>query len=125
MLRPYRTSNCLLGLLTVPLFFQDGILHRVFIPGRAVWIVHKGDEFQEQALPAHAQLFAQVLAGTVIVLGVGVDAPCALLGEEIVEEDLGRLKGVPLALVGIVQHPAGAEGVPRGILARVGLAASG
>ena len=106
----------------VPLLFQDGILHRIFIPGCAVWIVYKGDEFQEHALPAHAQLFAQVLTGKVIVLGIGVDAPCALLGKEIGKEGLGRLEGVPLALVGLVQHPAGAEGVPWGVLACMGLA---
>ena len=70
-LHPYRTSNCLLGLPPVPLLFQDGILHRIFIPGCAVWIVYKGDEFQEHALPAHAQLLAQVLTGKIIVLGVG------------------------------------------------------
>ena len=110
------------GLPPVPLLFQDGILHRVFIPGRAVWIVHEGDKFQEHALPAHAQFLAQVLTGEVVVLGVGVDAPCALLGEEVVEEGLGRLESVPLPLIGPVQHPAGAEGVPYGVLASVGLA---
>ena len=49
------------------------------MPGCAVGIVHEGDEFQEHALPAHTQFFAQVLAGKIVVLGVGVNAPCALL----------------------------------------------
>ena len=63
-----------------------------------------------------------MLTCEVIVLSVGVDAPCALLGEEIVEKGLGRLKGVPFALIGLVEHPARAESVPHGILACVGLA---
>ena len=63
-----------------------------------------------------------MLTGKVIVLGVSVDAPCALLGKEIAEKGLGCLEGVPLALVGPVQHPTGAEGVPHGVLTCVGLA---
>ena len=63
-----------------------------------------------------------MLAGQVVVLGVGVNPPCALLGEEIVEERVGRLEGVSLALVVLIQHPAGAEGVPHGVFPGVGLA---
>ena len=64
---------------SMPFLFQNGILHGVFILGRTVGIVHEGDEFQEPALPAHPRFFAQVLAGKVIVLGTGINAPCALL----------------------------------------------
>ena len=106
----------------VPLLFQNGVLHGVFVFGGAVGMVHEGDEFQEHALPTHAQFFTQMLAGKVVVLCVGVNAPCILLGEEVVKESVCRLKGVALALVGLVEHPAGAEGVPWGVLVCVGLA---
>ena len=52
----------------VPLLFQNGVLHGVFVFGGAVGMVHEGDEFQEHALPTHAQFFTQMLAGKVVVL---------------------------------------------------------
>ena len=90
------------------------------MPGCAVGIFYEGDEFEKYALPAHAQLFAQVLTGKVVVLSIGVDALYTLLRKEIAKERMRRLEDVPLALIGLVQHTVGAEGVPHGVLVRVG-----
>lgn len=87
----------LIPLPPVPLLFQNGVLHGVFVLGCAVGMVHEGDEFQKHALPAHPQFFTQVLTGKVVVLSVGVNTPCILLGEEVVKESVCRLKGVALA----------------------------
>ena len=76
-----------------------GVLHGIFIEGCAVRVVDKGHEFHKQALPAHAQLLAQVLAGQVVVLRVGVDPPGALFPEEIIEKGESCLIGIAHPLV--------------------------
>lgn len=57
----------------------------------AIGIVYEGDEFHEQSLPAHTELFAKPLAGQVIVLGVGVYASRAFFPEQIIEISMGGL----------------------------------
>ena len=82
----------LIPLSPVPLLFQNGVLHGVFVLGCAVGMVHEGDEFQKHALPAHPQFFTQVLTGKVVVLGIGVDTSRILLGEEVVKESYAASK---------------------------------
>ena len=70
----------------MPLFFQNGVLHCIFVLWCTIRIFYEGDEFKEQALPAHPKLFAQMLAGEVIILRIGIDAPGALFTEEIIQK---------------------------------------
>ena len=107
------TSSRLLCTLVkrFPFLFQNGPLHGVLINRIAVGIVNEGHEFHEHAFLAHAQLLAEVLAGQVVVLSVGIDPAGALLMEQVIKERMSRFEGITLTLVGGIQHPAGTEGV--------------
>ena len=82
-----------------PFFFQDGPLHGILVDRVSIFVIHEGHKFPKQALLPHSQLPAQLLAGEIIVLGVGIDPARALLIEQIIEEGLGRLEGVAFALI--------------------------
>ena len=58
---------------------------------------------------------AELLTWHVVVLGISVNATCAFLFEEIIEEGVSRLVGVALAVVFGIEHSTGAKGVPCGI----------
>ena len=97
----------------MPFLFQNGILQGVLIERRAVRVIHERDKLQKQSFAPHSQLFTQALAGRVIILGVGVDPPRALFVEQVVEKSVCGFVGVPMTLIGFVQHPARAEGIHR------------
>lgn len=100
----------------MPLFFQNGILDRIFIFRCAVRIVHKGNEFKKKPLSPHTELLTQMLTGYIVILRIGVDAPCTFLPEQIVNEGVRRFIGIAFSLIGFTQHPAGAEGIRRAAL---------
>ena len=79
----------------MPLFPQNCVLIRVLIDRSAVRMFYEGDELQEQPLPSHSQLFAKVLTGCVVILGVSVDSSGSLFPEQVVKKSVSGFVGVP------------------------------
>lgn len=106
-----------------PLFLQNCILHSILVQGCAVGVADEGHELPEESFLAHAQLLAQMLGGQVVILRVGVDPPGTLLPEEIVEKCVGGFISVALAVIVLVQHPAGTESILDEVFRAIGLGA--
>lgn len=97
--------------LPQPLPLQYSELLGILVLRRSVFVRGEGDEFEEAAFPAHAQLLDQLLRSEVVVLDVGVDASGFLLQEKVAQQRAGAFAGIADALVGRVEVPAYAVGI--------------
>lgn len=116
-------SPVFLPRLFVSFFFQNRVLNGVLIDWFASRVIDKGDKFSEDPFAPHPQPFAELLARSVGVFGVGIDPSGPLFIEQVIKESMRCLIGTALAKVILVQHPAGAEGIEHGIFSRMRLPA--
>ena len=75
------------GLFSVfPFLFQDRILNSIFIDGSALRIIHKGYKLAKESFPAHTEFLTKLLAGNIVILGIGIDPSGTFFAEKIVKK---------------------------------------
>lgn len=82
----------------------------------ALFVIYKGDELAENALLAHTELFAQALAGEIVLLSVEIDASRSFLRKKVVEIGSSGFQHEAVTLGVRHKHPARGIGVRNGLL---------
>lgn len=97
------------GNFSMPFLFQNRILISVFIAWSSIGIIYECYKFHKQALPAHTELFTQMLTGQVIIFNISVNTPCAFHPEQIFKKSVRCFKSIAFPLIISIKHPAGTK----------------